>query len=129
MTSLLAVNAGLRRVHVDWAWVVIVTNGLAGLWALGAHRYGELRHQALWYATAVAEAAVVVQVVLGVVLIQGLDRQAYEFHMLYGFSAFVAVGILYSYRNQLRRQMYLLYGFGGLFIMGLGLRAWAVAPH
>jgi hypothetical protein len=43
--------------------------------------------------------------------------------MFYGFVAFIAVGILYSYRQQLRERVYLLYGFGGLFVMGLGIRA------
>jgi hypothetical protein len=37
------------------------------------------------------------------------------------------VGILYSYRQQIRYRIYLLYGFGGLFVMGLGIRAMLVA--
>ncbi len=43
-----------------------------------------------------------------------------------GFSAAFAVGIIYSYRGQLQDKVYLLYGFGGLFIMGLGLRLLAI---
>ncbi len=43
--------------------------------------------------------------------------------MFYGFVAFASVGIIYSYRQQLEEWTYLLYGFGGLFLMGLGLRA------
>jgi hypothetical protein len=45
--------------------------------------------------------------------------------MFYGFVAIIAVGILYSYRNDrfVRGKIYLLYGFGGLFLMGLGIRA------
>ena len=35
----------------------------------------------------------------------------------------ITVGILYSYRQQLRHRVYLLYGLGGLFLMGLGIRA------
>jgi hypothetical protein len=46
-----------------------------------------------------------------------------EMHALYGFSAIIAVGIIYSYRNQMKHRLYLLYGLGSLFIMGLGLRA------
>jgi hypothetical protein len=37
------------------------------------------------------------------------------------------VGIIYSYRAQLKPHLYLLYGFGGLFLMGLGIRAMLVA--
>jgi hypothetical protein len=33
------------------------------------------------------------------------------------------VGIVYSYRDSLEGKLYLLYGFGGLFLMGLGIRA------
>ena len=43
--------------------------------------------------------------------------------MFYGFVAIIAVGIIYRYRQQMASRLYLLYGFGGLFIMGLGIRA------
>lgn len=119
----------LSSFHVVWAWVVIVTNGAAGGWALAAHRYEHLRRPALWVFTAVAEAAVFVQVVVGVVLIQGRDTGPFQFHMLYGFTAAFTVAIIYSYRGQLRGHRYLLYGLGGLFLMGLGLRALAVGPR
>ena len=64
-----------------------------------------------------------VQVGLGVAVQSVDDREAAQFHMFYGFVAIIAVGILYSYRQQLRHRLYLLYGFGGLFVMGLGIRA------
>ena len=38
----------------------------------------------------------------------------------------LAVGIIYSYRAQLAPHRYLLYGLGGLFLMGLGIRAMIV---
>jgi hypothetical protein len=129
LTTLLAASSALHGAHVAGAWVVIVGNALVGLWALGAHRWPQLRHRALWIATAVAEIAVVPQVVMGVILIQGKDKQPYDFHMLYGFSTLVAVGILYSYRQQLQSRIHLLYGCGGLFLMGLGLRAMTVGPR
>ena len=52
------------------------------------------------------------------------DLEPARLHALYGFSAVVAVGILYSYRTSpfMRGKEYLLYGLGCLFIMGLGLR-------
>jgi len=113
----------LGGIHAAWAWVVVVGNGLAGLWALGAHRLESLRGPALWWFTAFVEAAVVVQAVLGVAVVAGQDAPGPRFHMFYGFLAVVSVGILYSYRHQLRQRLYLLYGFGGLFIMGLAIRA------
>ena len=129
MTEVLGASQALVDTHVAWAWVVIVSNGLAGAWALAAHRYEKLRVPALWWFTGAAEVAVFVQVVLGVILIQGQKPKPYQFHMLYGFSAAFAVAILYSYRAQLKAHLYLLYGCGGLFLMGCGLRAMAVGPH
>ena len=43
----------------------------------------------------------------------------------YPLSALITVGILYSYRGSpfVKDKRYLLYGFGSLFLMGLGLRA------
>jgi hypothetical protein len=43
--------------------------------------------------------------------------------MFYGFVAIISVAILYAYRSSLRANLYLLYGLGGLFLMGLGIRA------
>jgi hypothetical protein len=113
----------LLRVHESWAWVVIIGNGLAGVWALAAHRIPSLRTRALWWFTGLVEFAVFIQVALGVGLVAGQKIEAPQFHMFYGFVAIIAVGILYSYRQQLRHRLYLLYGFGGLFVMGLGIRA------
>jgi hypothetical protein len=43
--------------------------------------------------------------------------------MFYGFVAIFTVAIIYSYRQQMQHRLYLLYGLGGLFLMGLGIRA------
>lgn len=125
---IVAASQTLIKIHGAWAWVVIVSNGLAGVWALLAHRYEQFRRRELWWFTAAAELAIFVQVVLGVILIQGRKGDDFGFHVLYGFSAAFTVAIVYSYRHQLRDKVYLLYGFGGLFIMGLGLRAIATLP-
>ena len=110
-------------VHDWFSWVVIVSNALVGLWALGAHRWPRLRGRALWVSTAVAQATVFVQAGLGTWLIAGEGRDAGDLHALYGFSTLVAVGIAYSYRQQLRDHVCLLYGCTGLFLTGLGIRA------
>jgi len=62
-------------------------------------------------------------------MVAGQKRKAPQFHMFYGFVAIIAVGLLYSYRVQMRHRLYLLYGFGGLFVMGLGIRAVLVGLH
>jgi hypothetical protein len=113
----------LRDAHESWAWGVIVSNAAAGLWALAAHQFPVVRRRARWWFTAAAELTVFVQVILGVALVKRNDIPLPRFHAFYGFVAIVAVGIIYSYRTSLRHRLYLLYGFGGLFIMGLAIRA------
>lgn len=118
-----AVFATLRDLHIQWAWIVIFANALVGLWALGAHWLAPLRLRALWWFVIAAELTVFVQVAFGVGLVAGQGFKAQQFHMFYGFVAIIAVALLYSYSNQLRPKMYLLYGLGSLFIMGLAIRA------
>jgi hypothetical protein len=118
----------LHDVHVWCAWVVVISNAGAGLWALGAHWRPALRRRSLWWFTGAAELTIAVQAVLGVLLVTTEDREAPQFHMFYGFVALASVGIIYSYRQQLADHKYLLYGLGGLFLMGLGIRAMVIGP-
>jgi len=106
--------------------MVIIGNALAGLWALGAHWLPALRTRALWWFTIAVEVSIFVQVAFGVALVSGEGIDPPQFHMFYGFVAIIAVGILYSYRQSsewVRRNLYVVYGLGGLFLMGLGIRA------
>jgi len=113
----------MRSAHDVHAWVFIISNAAVGVWALAAHRWTTVRHRALWVAVIIAQLTTGVQAVLGVALSRAEDIEINDMHMLYGFSAIVAVGIMYSYRGSpfMKGQEHLLYGFGSLFIMGLGL--------
>lgn len=113
----------LRDLHAGLAPYVVAANALVGVWALAAHWVEELRHRALWLATAVAQISIVVEVALGVGALQADGREPDQFHFFYGFVAVAAIGIIYSYRSSLEAYRYLLYGGGGLFLMGLTLRA------
>ncbi len=109
-----------------WAWFVVIGNALAAAWALGAHWLPALRRRALWWFTIVVQVSMFVQVGLGVAVVNAESLDPPEFHMLYGFFALMVIGILYSYRTTspwVRARVYLVYGFGGLFLMGLGIRA------
>lgn len=118
----------LRALHADTAWLVVIANALVGAWAIGAHYRPALRHRALWPATVVAELLLVLQVVLGVSLVAIEDYEVAQMHAFYGFVALASIGIIYSYRHQLADRRLLLYGFGGLFLMGLAIRAMTLNP-
>jgi len=113
-------------IHKTWGYVAIVLNALAGAYMLAAWRFSSLRGRPVWIATIVAETAIMVQVVLGTILVAGDEtyrKTVPRFHMFYGFLIFVTVGLLYQYLAQMKGRQELLYGLGGLFIMGLGIRA------
>lgn len=107
---------------------MVSTNAAAGVWALAAHYRPAVRHRAMWWLTVVAQVSVAVQAVLGVLVLQVDGRQVDELHIVYGFVALAAVGILYSYRQQIMQWQYLLYGGGGLFLMGMGIRGMILSP-
>jgi heme A synthase len=115
----------LFDLHRAWGYAAIVANFLAGVYTLIAWRVPKLRNRWLWWPTIIAEAMMLIQVFLGVLLVSVEDYEPPRFHMFYGFVAFIAIGLLYSYRYVWRaaNRMELAYGLGGLFIMGLGIRA------
>jgi hypothetical protein len=113
----------LLELHEGWAWVVLVLNAVAGVWALAAHSVEAVRTRALWWFIGLAQITVAVQIFIGVALVNAQERELPELHALYGFSGLIAVGVLYGYRAQMRHKIHLLYGFGSLFLMGLAIRA------
>ena len=116
----------LANLHTSWAWGVIIGNALAGIWALSAHKVIALRSRALWWFTVCTQLSVFIQVILGVIMVNRDKLEFPQFHAFYGFVAIIAIAIIYSYRAQLKSRVYLLYGFGGLFLMGLSIRAMLV---
>ncbi len=119
----------LLDVHRVWGWVAIVANGLAGLLLIVAWRVRSLQRQRwVWWATVAAEIAILVQVLIGTIIVASDTRLAkgpgMSFHMFYGFVAFITVGLAYHYRGYMKRRRALIYGLVGLFLMGVGIRAW-----
>ena len=55
--------------HTNFAWVVVVANGLAGAWVLAANWVEPLRVRPMWWFVVVAELTIFVQVALGVGLV------------------------------------------------------------
>lgn len=112
--------------HGWFSWIVVLSTGLAGLWAGVAHWRTWARRPALWWFTGVAYGTVFVQAALGSWLIAREDLEAPDLHAFYGFSALAAVGVIHSYRQQLPDRIYLLHGGGGLFLMGMAIRAMVI---
>lgn len=117
----------IRSLHDGLSMLVIFSGFIAGTWALGAHYQERLRSNALWMAQHVFHVLIVVQVALGAILVGFSDVEADGTHMFYGFLTFVGVGIIIGYRH-LSEYKYLLYGIGGLFVMGLAIRAMFLNP-
>jgi hypothetical protein len=113
----------LFQFHSKWGYVAIGLNALAGIYALAAYQWRRFRSKYVWWATIVAEAALMLQVLVGAILVASKDYEAPRFHMFYGFVAFITVGLAYSYRGAMRGRRELLYGLVGLFLMGVGIRA------
>jgi hypothetical protein len=109
--------------HKGWSWVVIATNGLAGLVALAAWQVPHIRRRWWVVLTAIAEVALMVQVTTGAILVSDESITAPRIHMFYGFVGFATVSLAYSSRDSMRGRLEMLYGLVGLFLMGIGIRA------
>ena len=116
--------SGLHDLHEIVGWTLIVANAIVGAWCLAAYRWPALRGRAVWIAVIVAQLTALVQAVIGALLSREDGVVLDDMHALYGFSAVIAVAIMYSYRASpfMKGKELVLYGFGSLFIMGLGLR-------
>jgi hypothetical protein len=115
----------MRGLHANWFFVAVITTGVVGIWGLGAAITKKV--PGLWFkvATWVAIGAMLVQVALGFLAYSEGFRPAEEFHLFYGFVILFTFAFAYIYRTQLAKRPALAYGLLLLFVMGLGLRAWA----
>lgn len=109
--------------HKYWGYAAIVANAVAGVIALVAWQARRVRGRWIWWATIAAEAAMMLQVLVGTILVAAGDYAPVRFHMFYGFVAFLTVGLAYQYRRSMRGRLEMFYGLVGLFLMGLGIRA------
>lgn len=114
----------MRQLHEVNAWLLIGLNGAVGVWCLVAYQFAVLRGRLIWAGVIVAQLTAGVQAVVGALLSNQEGVELDDMHALYGFSAVIAVGIMYSYRTSpfMKGKELVLYGCGSLFVMGLGLR-------
>ena len=110
--------------HGSWFWVATVTIGLAGLWGLGLAVAKRAPGLAFVWARGIAIVAMLVQVGLGLIL-YARDFRPGTFHVFYGFVILFTFSFAYIYRPTMAKRPALSYGLLLLFVMGLGLRAYA----
>jgi len=111
--------------HQEWFYVAIGTTGVVGIWGLVlAVMKKQPPRQFLW-ARGVAMAAILIQVAAGVYMYSNGLRPGNAFHVFYGVVIVVTLTLAYLYRTTMARKPALTYGILLLFVMGLGLRAWA----
>ena len=122
------VLASFRGTHEVIEWLMVLLNVAAGIWSLQAHRTKLFRVSALVWLTATAQIMVLAHLFSGVALASSENIEIPKFHLLYWSAAVLSVGVIYGYRNQLENRRYLLYGFAGLFLMGLGIRSMILGP-
>ena len=115
----------MRSLHANWYWVAVVTNGLAGLWGIGLVVLKRPTNRFFNWAAGTAVVAMLLQVTFGLVLYQQGWRPANEFHIFYGFVILFTFTFAYIYRIQYEKRPALMWGLTLLFVMGLGLRAFA----
>ena len=122
------VLASFRGTHEVIEWLMVLLNAAAGIWSFPAHRTKLFRVSALVWLTATAQIMVLAHLFSGVALASSENIEIPKFHLLYWSAAVLSVGVIYGYRNQLENRRYLLYGFAGLFLMGLGIRSMILGP-
>ena len=75
----------LFDIHRVWGYAAIVANFLAGAYTLSAWKWPRFRTRWLWWPTIIAEAMMLIQVFLGVLLVTAQHYKPPRFHMFYGF--------------------------------------------
>jgi hypothetical protein len=111
--------------HAGWMWVAVVSNGIVGAYGVAMAALKRVPGRSFLVARAIAITAMLVQIGAGLVLWGRGQRPGNGFHVFYGVVIAVTLSIAYVYRPAMARKPALTYGLLLLFVMGLGLRAWA----
>lgn len=115
----------MQAFHANWMWVAVVACGAVGVWGVALAVLRRTPGTAFLAARTTAIATMLVQLGAGLVLWGRGQRPGNGFHVFYGVVIAVTLSIAYVYRPTMARRPALTYGLMLLFVMGLGLRAWA----
>ncbi len=115
----------IHTFHANWFYVAVATNGIVGVWGLVLALMKRTPPKSFAWARGAAIVAILIQVAAGVYLYSNGVRPGNAFHVFYGVVIVVILTLAYVYRSTMARKPALTYGILLLFVMGLGLRAWA----
>jgi hypothetical protein len=113
------------KFHQTWFWVAVVSCGVVGAWGLVAGLMKRDPGRLFVDARSAAIATMLIQVSAGVYLYWRGLRPSSALHVFYGVVIVITLTLAYVYRATMARRPALTYGILLLFVMGLGLRAWA----
>ena len=109
--------------HDTLANTVVLFFLVAGLWGLLEYARGGVIGGNIAGILIIGQVLVVVQGALGMILFVFDNRPDDMVHLLYGFTAALALPFVWSYvRDKAPRQGLLLYSLVALFIVGLAIR-------
>lgn len=110
----------VSSLHANWGYASAGLAGLVGLWGLIISRRAKVP-KSFMVAVGISIAALLLQIVLGVVLYSGGTDPGNQ-HVFYGVVIAVTFSFAYIYRSQFRKRPALYYGLLLLFCMGLSIR-------
>ncbi|MDX1689510.1 MAG: hypothetical protein R3290_00665 [Acidimicrobiia bacterium] len=115
----------MRALHATWFYVAVATTGLVGVWGVTLALLRRSPDRTFRIASYVAIGVMLVQIGLGFGTLAAEGEPNDEFHVFYGFVILFTFSFAYIYKAQMAKRPALSYGLMLLFVMGLGLRAWA----
>ncbi|MGB7860987.1 MAG: hypothetical protein WBM90_10860 [Acidimicrobiia bacterium] len=111
----------MSNVHSVWGFVAVAISGVVGLWGVVMARRQTVPRSFYW-GVGIAVAALLFQIVTGVLTMSVEDIDPGNQHVFYGVVIAVTFTFAYIYRTQFRKRPTLYYGLLLLFTMGLGIR-------
>lgn len=111
--------------HQNWFYVSIASTGIVGVWGVVLAIMKRKPGRVFEWARGIAITVILIQVAAGTYLYSNDLRPGNSFHVFYGVVIVITLTLAYVYRSTMARRPGLTYGILLLFVMGLGLRAWA----
>jgi hypothetical protein len=111
----------MRSLHANFAYVVVATNLVVGIWGLVLWRRRAFATRTFWIALGVAWATIYVQGIMGLVIFN--DYKPPFRHHFYGFLFAIVTVLVWPLRGEEPRRRLLVFSAATLFIGIVAVRA------